>query len=68
MLQTSADPKKRITRRDFDQVVAYYKSRTRGALSDEDVRKRVKGLVGDLELKPKRSGLILRTRRWYRSI
>ncbi len=68
MLQTSADTKKRIARRDFDQVVAYYRSRTRGALSDEDVRKRVKGLVGDLELRPKRSGLILRTRRWYRSI
>ncbi|MBM3492119.1 MAG: hypothetical protein FJX68_17095 [Alphaproteobacteria bacterium] len=68
MLQNSAYPKKRIARRDFDQVVAYYRSRARGALSDEDVRKRVKGLADDLDLKPKRSGLILRTRRWYRSI
>jgi hypothetical protein len=68
MLTTSAGPKNKISRRDFDQVVAYYRSRTKGSLSDEEVRKRVKGIADNLDLKPKRSGLLLRTRRWYRSI
>jgi hypothetical protein len=67
LLRTFADSQGRVKRADFERVVAFYRSRT-GGLSPEEVRRRVKALMEENDLKPRRAGRILPTRRWYRAI
>ncbi|MGE0714234.1 MAG: hypothetical protein AB7P02_02225 [Alphaproteobacteria bacterium] len=60
--------KNKIRKGEFEQAVAFYRLQADGALPDIEVRRRVKAIMETHEMKPKRSGMILRTRRWYRSI
>lgn len=68
LLKTFADRRGRITRPDFDKAVAFYRARAGRNLPPLDAQRRVKRLMEEAELKPARSGRILRTRRWYRQI
>lgn len=68
LLRTMADRRQRITRKDFDKVVAFYRARAGRNLTPADAQRRVKRLMEESDLKPARSGRILRTRRWYRQI
>ena len=68
LLKTLADRRSRITRRDFEKAVAFYRARAGRNVTPVDAQRRVKRLMEETELKPARSGRILRTRRWYRQI
>ncbi|MBR0649436.1 hypothetical protein GXW78_07160 [Roseomonas terrae] len=68
LLKTLADRRQRIARKDFDKAVAFYRARSGRNLTPADAQRRVKRLMEEAELKPARSGRILRTRRWYRQI
>lgn len=68
LLRTMADRRQRIARKDFDRVVAFYRARAGRNLTSLDAQRRVKRLMEECELRPARSGRIIRTRRWYRQI
>lgn len=68
LLKTLADRRSRVTRKDFDKAVAFYRARAGRNLAPADAQRRVKRLMEEADLKPARSGRILRTRRWYRQI
>jgi hypothetical protein len=68
LLKTFADRRDRVARGDFARAVAFYRARAGGGLSEVDAQKRVKRLMEELELRPRPSGFLLRTRRWYRAI
>ncbi len=68
LLKTLADRRSRVARKDFDKAVAFYRARAGRNLTPVDAQRRVKRLMEESELKPARSGRILRTRRWYRQI
>lgn len=68
LLKTLADRRSRIARKDFDKAVAFYRARAGRSLTPVDAQRRVKRLMEESELKPARSGRIIRTRRWYRQI
>jgi len=66
-VKTAAGRRKRLGRRQFDQMVATYETGANGELSKDDAKKRVKSLMERNDVEPKRAGL-LRTRRWYNKI
>ena len=68
LLRTMADRRQRIARKDFDKVVAFYRARAGQNLAPIDAQRRVKRLMEEGDLRPARSGRIIRTRRWYRQI
>lgn len=68
LLRTMADRRQRIARKDFDKVVAFYRARAGQNLTPVDAQRRVKRLMEEGDLRPARSGRIIRTRRWYRQI
>jgi hypothetical protein len=68
LLKTLADRRSRVTRKDFEKAVAFYRARAGRNVTPVDAQRRVKRLMEETELKPARSGRILRTRRWYRQI
>jgi hypothetical protein len=67
LLKSSADSRDRLRRAEFDRVVRYTKALSRHALDDSEARGKLKRLVGKLNLKPRRDGL-LGTRRWFSRI
>jgi hypothetical protein len=67
LLRTVADRQNRVSRRDFDRVASFYRQAARSGISPEDARERVKELMEENDLRPRRAGL-LRSRRWYRMI
>jgi hypothetical protein len=68
LLRTMADRQGRISREDFEKVSKFYRMRAGASLSQADAERRVKRLMEELELQPRPSGKLLRTRRWYRAI
>ncbi|MGC5198637.1 hypothetical protein, partial [Aphanothece microscopica] len=68
LLKTLADRRDRVARADFDRAVAFYKARAAGGVSNADAQRRVKRLMEELDLQPKATGRIIRSRRWYRMI
>ncbi len=68
LLRTLADRRNRVARDDFGRAVAFYRARAGGELTDAEARRRVKRLMEEMDLQPRPSGRILRTRRWYRAI
>lgn len=67
-LQQIANRRGGVTRRQFKSAVGMYTRMTGNALDPADVQKRVKSIMERAKLHPRRSGLLLRTRRWYRKI
>lgn len=68
LLKAMADKKNRISREDFDKAADFYRSRTGTTITPIEARKRVKRVMEEQGLKPRRSGQLLKTRRWYRQI
>jgi hypothetical protein len=58
----------KIRRGEFEQAVAFYRLQAGSTLGDAEIRRRVKTIMESHEWKPKRSGVLIRSRRWYRSI
>lgn len=68
LLKTMADRKRRVSRTDFGKIVAFYRLSAGSAVSQAEAEKRVKRLMEENGFQAKRSGRLLRTRRWYRAI
>lgn len=68
LLKTMADRRGRVARPDFDKAVAFYRARAGDGLTPREAATRVKRQMEELELQPKPSGRLIRTRRWYRAI
>jgi hypothetical protein len=68
LLKAMSDKRNRITREDFDKAADFYRSRTGTSLTPIEARKRVKRIMEEHSLEPRRSGHLLKTRRWYRQI
>ncbi|BBK40492.1 hypothetical protein STVA_05120 [Allostella vacuolata] len=58
----------KIRKGQFEQAVAFYRLQAENALSETEIRRRVKAIMENHDWKPKRAGLLVRSRRWYRSI
>jgi hypothetical protein len=67
MLRDSADRKGRLRRKDFDRVARFYKLRAEGMLTEPEVRQRVKSIMQQQNLTPRRAGWVW-TRRWFSKI
>jgi hypothetical protein len=63
-----ADRRSRVTREDFDKAADFYRSRTGTTVTPVEARKRVKRIMEEHSLEPRRSGRLLKTQRWYRQI
>jgi transcription initiation factor TFIIIB Brf1 subunit/transcription initiation factor TFIIB len=68
LLRTLADRRSRVAKDDFARAVAFYRARAGGEMTEAEARRRVKRLMEELDLQPRPSGRILRSRRWYRVI
>ena len=68
LLRTLADRRQRIAREDFRRAVAFYRARAGGGVTELEAQKRVKRLMEELDLQPRPTGRIIRSRRWYRAI
>lgn len=58
----------KIRKGQFEQAVAFYRLQAENSLSDAEIRRRLKTVMENNEWKPKRAGVFVRSRRWYRSI
>jgi hypothetical protein len=67
LLRESADPKGRLRKGDFNRVARFYRLRAEGTLTEPEVRQRVKAIMQQQKLTPRRAGLF-RTRRWFAKI
>ena len=67
LLRESADAKGRLKRKDFNRVARFYRLRAEGMIAEPDVRQRVKAIMQQQKLTPRRAGMFL-TRRWYAKI
>jgi hypothetical protein len=68
LLRTLADRRRRVARDDFRRAVAFYRGRAGGGVTEAEAQKRVKRLMEELDLQPRPTGRIIRSRRWYRAI
>ena len=68
LLKAMADKKNRVSREDFENAADFYRSRTGTTITPIDARKRVKRVMEEQGLEPRRSGWLFKTRRWYRQI
>ena len=66
-MKTAAGRRKRLGRRQFEQMVATHEDGAHGEMSKDEAKKRVKALMERNDVEPKRASL-LRTRRWYNKI
>jgi hypothetical protein len=67
LLRESADAKGRLKRKDFNRVARFYKLRAEGMMTEPEIRQRVKTIMQQQKLAPRRAGLF-RTRRWFAKI
>ena len=58
----------KLTKADFNQAVEMYRAKTKGRVSSEEARMRVKAIMEENDVQPKRAGWVIRSRRWYNSI
>lgn len=58
----------KIRKGEFEQAVAFYRLQAENSLSDAEIRRRLKVIMENNEWRPRRAGVFVRSRRWYRSI
>ena len=58
----------RISRNDFHDCAAVYKVLTKGTVTDYEIKRRLKAIMEEKGWRPRPTGLLLRTRKWYREI
>jgi len=58
----------KLSRGDFEQAAAMYRAKTKGRMPLQEARVRVKAMMEEGEIGPKRSGWIIRSKRWYNAI
>jgi hypothetical protein len=67
VLARFAETNNKITKEEFEDAAKIYKTLSKDALSDDELKKKMKRIVADKNWRPARKGL-LRSRRWYRKI
>jgi hypothetical protein len=68
LLKTMADRRGRVARADFDRAVAFFRARAGGGVTEMDAKRRMKRLMEEMDLQPRPTGRLIRSRRWYRVI
>jgi len=68
LIKTLSNRQGGLGRADFDKTAAFYRGRAGAAVTEEEARTRVKRLMQENDVQAKRSGLLVRTRRWFRAI
>ena len=58
----------KISRNDFNDCVAVYKVLSKGTVTEHDIKRRLKAIMEEKGWRPRPTGLLLRTRKWYREI
>ena len=53
---------------EFQQAVEMYRAKTKGRVTVDEARLRVKAIMEENNVQPKRAGWVIRSRRWYNSI
>lgn len=67
MLRESSSGRGAISRKDFLRVAGYYSRRAEGALPQDQINSRIKAMMEQNKLSPKRAGLFM-SRSWYNKI
>lgn len=68
MVQSARNRGRRISKAEFEQAVEMYRAKTRGRVPVDEARLRVKAIMEENDVRPKRAGWVIRSRRWYNSI
>ncbi|WP_229836884.1 hypothetical protein [Thalassobaculum fulvum] len=68
LVQSARNRGRRLSRGEFDQAVDMYRAKTKGRVTQEEARLRVKAIMEENDIRPKRAGWVIRSRRWFNSI
>lgn len=68
LVQSARSRGRRLSKADFVQAVEMYRAKTKGRVTTEEARQRVKSIMEENDIRPKRAGWVIRSRRWYNSI
>ena len=66
-MKAAAGRRKKLSKAQFEQASQVYQKQANGELAMVEVKQRVKRMMEEMAIEPRRAGL-LRTRRWYRRI
>jgi hypothetical protein len=58
----------KISRSDFYDCVAVYKVLSKGTVPEYEIKRQLKAIMEEKGWRPRPTGLLLRTRKWYREI
>lgn len=67
-MQAAKGRRRRLSRAQFEQAAEMYRMKARGRVPMEEARQRVKVLMQEHDIEPKRAGWVIRSKRWYNSI
>ena len=67
-MQANQNSGRRLSRREFEQAAEMYRAKARGKITPDEARRRVKALMVEEGIRPRRSGWIIRSRRWFNSV
>jgi len=67
-MQANRNRSRKLSRREFEEAAEMYRAKARGKITQDEARRRVKALMVEEGIRPRRSGWIIRTRRWFNAI
>lgn len=67
-MQASQNSGRRLSRREFEQAAEMYRAKARGKITPDEARRRVKALMVEEGIRPRRAGWVIRSRRWFNSV
>lgn len=68
LVQSARNRGRRVSKAEFQQAVDMYRAKTKGRVTMDEARLRVKAIMEENNVQPKRAGWVIRSRRWYNSI
>lgn len=66
-MKAAAGRRRKLSKGQFEQAAQVYQKQANGELAAVEVKRRVKRMMEEMSIEPRRAGL-LRTRRWYKRI
>jgi deoxyribodipyrimidine photolyase-like uncharacterized protein len=67
-MQAGQNSGRRLSRREFEQAAEMYRAKARGKITPDEARRRVKALMVEEGIRPRRAGWVIRSRRWFNSV
>ena len=67
-MQANQNSGRRLSRREFEQAAEMYRAKARGKITPDEARLRVKALMVEEGIRPRRAGWVIRSRRWFNSV